>query len=213
MRIFFHLLVHMLLLLILFFQILPFKVLILPAQVLILLLLLSLYQTHFLIVLVLQFHLLPLILLIILLKPNTLLADAPTVDCLPSQFHLVPSAALPDQTCASAPKVPPAPIRKLARTSKSPAYLQDYSCASACSPASGGPYDIGHSLTHAHLVPSYQSYVLAISSTPQEPQSFFQAVKDPLWREAMDKEIQALEQNHTWDLTTLPLSKTPIGCK
>ena len=29
----------------------------------------------------------------------------------------------------------------------------------------------------------------------------------------MDKEIQALEQNHTWDLTTLPLGKTPIGCK
>ena len=29
----------------------------------------------------------------------------------------------------------------------------------------------------------------------------------------MDKEIQALEQNHTWELTTLPPSKTPIGCK
>ena len=29
----------------------------------------------------------------------------------------------------------------------------------------------------------------------------------------MDKEIQALKQNHTWDLTTLPISKTPIGCK
>ena len=29
----------------------------------------------------------------------------------------------------------------------------------------------------------------------------------------MDKEIQALESNHTWDLTTLPYSKSPIGCK
>nr|POE44733.1 hypothetical protein CFP56_76515 [Quercus suber]POE59715.1 hypothetical protein CFP56_31218 [Quercus suber] len=44
---------------------------------------------------------------------NTLLADAPTTDCHPSQFPLVPSAALPDQTCASTPEVPPAPIRKL----------------------------------------------------------------------------------------------------
>ncbi|KAF3953049.1 hypothetical protein CMV_021463 [Castanea mollissima] len=105
---------------------------------------------------------------------NTLLDDAPTTDCLPSQLPLVPSAALPDQTCASTPKVPPAPIRKSARTSKPLAYLQDYSCASACSPASGGPYDISHSLTYAHLVPSYQSYVLAVSSAPQEPQSFFQ---------------------------------------
>ena len=128
---------------------------------------------------------------------NTLLADAPTTDCLPSQISLVPLAALPNQTCASTPEVPPAPIKKLARTSKPPAYLQDYSCASACSPTFGGPYDICHSLNYAHLVPNYQSYVLAVSSTPQEPQSFFQAVKDPLWREAMDKEIQALEQNHT----------------
>ena len=29
----------------------------------------------------------------------------------------------------------------------------------------------------------------------------------------MDKEIQALEQTHTLELTTLPPSKTPIGCK
>ena len=29
----------------------------------------------------------------------------------------------------------------------------------------------------------------------------------------MDKEIQALEQNHTWDVTTLPPMKLPIGCK
>ena len=29
----------------------------------------------------------------------------------------------------------------------------------------------------------------------------------------MDKEIQALEQNHTWDVTNLPPGKLPIGCK
>lgn len=29
----------------------------------------------------------------------------------------------------------------------------------------------------------------------------------------MDKEIQALESNHTWELITLPLGKSPIGCK
>ena len=29
----------------------------------------------------------------------------------------------------------------------------------------------------------------------------------------MDKEIQALEMNHTWDVTSLPLGKSPIGCK
>ena len=29
----------------------------------------------------------------------------------------------------------------------------------------------------------------------------------------MDKEIQALEQTHTWVLTPLPPGKRPIGCK
>ena len=29
----------------------------------------------------------------------------------------------------------------------------------------------------------------------------------------MDAEIQALEANHTWVLTNLPVSKVPIGCK
>ena len=29
----------------------------------------------------------------------------------------------------------------------------------------------------------------------------------------MDKEIQALEKNHTWDVTSLPPGKSPISCK
>ena len=29
----------------------------------------------------------------------------------------------------------------------------------------------------------------------------------------MDKEISALEVNHTWDIVPLPFGKYPIGCK
>ena len=29
----------------------------------------------------------------------------------------------------------------------------------------------------------------------------------------MQVEIDALERNHTWDITTLPHGKKPIGCK
>ncbi|CAL2266170.1 unnamed protein product [Prunus armeniaca] len=46
-----------------------------------------------------------------------------------------------------------------------------------------------------------------------ESTSYAQASTDPLWCEAMTKEIQALEQNKTWILTTLPAGKRPIGCK
>ena len=54
---------------------------------------------------------------------------------------------------------------------------------------------------------------MAVSACHQEPKIFFQAIKDPIWRETMDKEIQALEKTGTWILTPLPVGKKPIGCK
>ncbi|GJX94424.1 retrovirus-related pol polyprotein from transposon TNT 1-94 [Tanacetum coccineum] len=36
---------------------------------------------------------------------------------------------------------------------------------------------------------------------------------DPGWVEAMDKELEALERNNTWELTTLPAGHKPITSK
>ncbi|KAJ9556427.1 hypothetical protein OSB04_011041 [Centaurea solstitialis] len=47
---------------------------------------------------------------------------------------------------------------------------------------------------------------------PLEPTTHNQASKDPLWRQAMDAEYNALIQNHTWDLVP-SINHTPIGCK
>lgn len=47
----------------------------------------------------------------------------------------------------------------------------------------------------------------------KEPVHFKQAVTDPKWVKAMNEELDALEENKTWEITTLPPSKTPIGCK
>ncbi|PNX62023.1 hypothetical protein L195_g060949, partial [Trifolium pratense] len=33
------------------------------------------------------------------------------------------------------------------------------------------------------------------------------------WREAMAKELKALEENETWELTTLPKGRKAVGCK
>ncbi|XP_075666001.1 uncharacterized protein LOC142635805 [Castanea sativa] len=116
-------------------------------------------------------------------------------------LDLVPSSPSPVAS------VPPMPLRKSARDIRPPAYLQDYACATI---AAGAPYDIGQCLTYSHLEPCYHSCLLAVRSSPKEPATFSQAVQDPLWRAAMDKEIQALDLNHTWVVTTLPPDKTPI---
>ncbi|KAK9074377.1 hypothetical protein SSX86_006975 [Deinandra increscens subsp. villosa] len=45
-----------------------------------------------------------------------------------------------------------------------------------------------------------------------EPSTHTQALKDPLWRKAMDDEYNALLRNHTWELVA-PTTRQPIGCK
>ncbi|GKV28306.1 hypothetical protein SLEP1_g37376 [Rubroshorea leprosula] len=46
-----------------------------------------------------------------------------------------------------------------------------------------------------------------------EPQSYQEASSNPLWQQAMQDELQALENTRTWDLVDLPAEKSLIGCK
>ena len=46
-----------------------------------------------------------------------------------------------------------------------------------------------------------------------EPRSFKEAMQDEGWREAMLKEIAALEANGTWDMAVLPPHKKALGSK
>jgi len=46
-----------------------------------------------------------------------------------------------------------------------------------------------------------------------EPIGFEEAVKDEKLRNAMDKEIKAIEKNKTWELTTIPKEQKSIGVK
>ncbi|KAL0427377.1 UNVERIFIED_CONTAM: hypothetical protein Slati_2912500 [Sesamum latifolium] len=46
-----------------------------------------------------------------------------------------------------------------------------------------------------------------------ESRSYGQAQGKPEWEQAMADEIQALEANETWSITTLPPGKKAVGSK
>ena len=59
---------------------------------------------------------------------------------------------------------------------------------------------------------SFASFIANIHHL-SEPESYREAVSDPLWQNAMAEELAALHHTHTWDLVTLPPGKHAIGCR
>lgn len=47
----------------------------------------------------------------------------------------------------------------------------------------------------------------------EDPITYEEASKDEKWIKAMNEEISSIENNDTWELTTLPSHKSPIGVK
>jgi hypothetical protein len=112
-------------------------------------------------------------------------------------------------------------LRKSDRIKNKPSYLQDYYCkmASSCLPQSttmvdnsGKLYPLSYFLSYDNLSSPYKHFCFSISSQ-SEPKFYYQVVKNPLWCEAMNAEISALEENNTWVVTDLPPNKHLIGCK
>ncbi|RVW66875.1 Retrovirus-related Pol polyprotein from transposon RE1 [Vitis vinifera] len=58
-----------------------------------------------------------------------------------------------------------------------------------------------------------QPFFLVIPLVLKEPSSFAKAAEIPEWRAAMDCELEALEENKTWSIVSLPVGKHPVGCK
>ncbi|XP_076888127.1 uncharacterized protein LOC143538448 [Bidens hawaiensis] len=59
---------------------------------------------------------------------------------------------------------------------------------------------------------NHKAYLAAITSH-DEPKHFSRVVKDLRWREAMQREIHALESNKTWTLEQLPPGKKVVNSK
>lgn len=54
---------------------------------------------------------------------------------------------------------------------------------------------------------------MAIFVKSEDPTTFTEVVKCSKWRKAVDVELEAIEKNETWELTTLPEGAKKIGVK
>lgn len=69
-----------------------------------------------------------------------------------------------------------------------------------------------HNTCFSTLTPSNQHLLNTIEHI-KEPTCYEEAATQPVWQDAMQKELQALADNHTWDITDLPKGKKPISSK
>jgi len=107
-------------------------------------------------------------------------------------------------------------IRKSSRHHKAPGYLEDYICSAlhltnvsaACFLS---PITL-ESLSFSGLSTINQVLLNSISSI-QKPISYIHAAHHPGWQEAMDKELEALRLNNTWDVVILPAGKKALPSK
>jgi len=74
------------------------------------------------------------------------------------------------------------------------------------------PYPLFSNCHLAHLTPHYAASLASVLQTPK-PTTYAQAQLYPEWVKAMDLELEALERNGTWSLTTLPAGKRALSSK
>lgn len=83
-------------------------------------------------------------------------------------------------------------------------------------PSCGGVLSkLTSTLTNLCIKAEYSSTVTGLieGRGVAELRSYTEAAAHPGWKEAMDKEIQALVDNNTWEVVALPIGKKPIDCK
>lgn len=66
--------------------------------------------------------------------------------------------------------------------------------------------------TDVHVSPQFNCFLSHLHHN-RDPLTFKEGVKSTHWITAMNKELAALEENQTWELTTLPQGKKAIGTK
>ena len=74
------------------------------------------------------------------------------------------------------------------------------------------PHPIYNFMIYLRLSSSYSAFVSTLSSV-SVPQSVHEALSHLGWKQAMVEEMTALHSSGTWDLVTLLVGKTLVGCR
>ncbi|GJV45514.1 retrovirus-related pol polyprotein from transposon TNT 1-94 [Tanacetum coccineum] len=95
--------------------------------------------------------------------------------------------------------------------------IQSLDPIQSCAPpndssSSGTRYHLANFVTYNKFSTAHTQFLAAVT-IGNERTRFSQVITDPNWRDAMHKEIDALEKNGTWVLEDLPHGKKAIGCK
>ena len=98
-----------------------------------------------------------------------------------------------------------APRRNPTHERHPPARLQDFVTYKPRHPLS-------HYVSYHKMSPKHIAFLSTISEHV-EPQSFQEANQSPVWQQAMQDELHALDQHKTWSIETLPKGKKTVGCR
>ena len=100
-----------------------------------------------------------------------------------------------------------------ATTSTNPSHVHTTSKQSSLPTVSGKTlYPIADYLTSSVFSAQHHAFLANITSE-YVPSTFQEAILDERFKGAMKSEVTALEDNHTWDVTTLPPGKKAITCR
>lgn len=89
------------------------------------------------------------------------------------------------------------PVRHSSRSKNCPSYLKDYVCNLS---NQTGSTSVFASTSHWCNLISADKIPFSENTVVSEPKTYKEAASNSLWSAAMQKELDALEKNNTWEL-------------
>ena len=74
------------------------------------------------------------------------------------------------------------------------------------------PYPLSSVVSYDKFKPLVQHFIFSYT-LETEPKNFKEAMKSDKWKVSVNMEFDALEQNRTWDIESLPSGKNVVGCR